>query len=219
MFKKLKAFTLAEVMIVVALIGITTMLTLPALNSNMEEKKAVAALRKLYPELETAYTAMVKDYGKPVEWNVPSTATAADMNEMFRERIKPYLNVAIDCGTDIGCFTSSSNLVLNDDAVRFLLKDGASIAFELKSMSDMKSSYTTAVSNKFDTNCQGELGNIYVDVNGLKGENAFDYDIFQLKMCYSNGLIPFDNAAWVIKVGNRDYNKCEVNLDTKRTCN
>lgn len=218
MLKNLKAFTLAEVMIVVAVIGITAMLTLPALNSNMEEKKVVSALRKVYPEIEASYTAMTKDYGKPVEWNTAASTSSEDMNSLLEERITRYLNVLTDCGTGTGCFTSSANIDSDENLIKFLLKDGSSVAFGLKSMSDMQGAYNTDVANTYDVPCQGDLGDIYVDVNGSKGENAQDYDIFRLKMCYGNGVIPFGNAAWVIKVGNRDYNKCAVNLDTKRTC-
>ena len=225
MLKFFKAFTLAEVLLVMAIIGVTAMLAMPTVNRNLEEKRVVSALRKIYPELETAYNAMVKDYGKPAEWDVPASATTADMNALLKDRISRYLNVLTDCGTGTGCFTSLSNIDSSESYIKFLLKDGSSVAFLLYPMETIIDQSDMFYSDEYD--CNGDMGKVLVDVNGSKGENKREYDIFEFFMCYAEGIVPAGirhlhpgyTTGWVLKIGNRDYLKCEdLDFDTKRTC-
>lgn len=235
MLKNLKAFTLAEIMLVMAIIGVVAVLTLPTLGSNMEEKKVVSALRKIYPELEASYTAMVRDYGSPAEWDVPSDEyeSVEYMNTLLDERISKYMNVSSDCGTGTGCFPSFSFVENDTNYVKYLLKDGSSVAMSLVPMQEIRETYIgngSADSNDHP-DCPGYLGEIYVDVNGPKGENMKNYDIFNFQICYPNGIVPMGinridandknyTAGWVLKVGNRDYLKCnDLNWETKTTCN
>ena len=53
--KKILAFTLAETLIVMGIIGIVSALTLPNLNSSTGEKEKVAKVKKIYRDLTDAY--------------------------------------------------------------------------------------------------------------------------------------------------------------------
>jgi len=218
-----KAFTLAEVLMVIAVIGITASLTLPQVNNGMEDKKVVAALRKIYPELQSAYEAVVSKHGSPVEWTVPSGSTRSSMmyNYLLQE-----LSVAKGCGSSSGCFISDNNLETASLHYKMILKDDSFLSVWVNN--DDLNTVIRNVQTGSD-NC-GHMGDIYVDVNGKNGENQNGMDIFGFNICYEGGITPKGTelstpytadakTAWVIKAGNRDYLKCnDLNWNTKRTC-
>ena len=62
-FKRFLAFTLAETLIVMGVIGIVSALTLPNLNSSTGEKERVAKLKKIYQNLNDAVGRSAAVYG------------------------------------------------------------------------------------------------------------------------------------------------------------
>ena len=61
--KKFIAFTLAETLIVMGIIGIVSALTLPNLNASTGEKEKVAKVKKIYQNLNDAYGRAQAVYG------------------------------------------------------------------------------------------------------------------------------------------------------------
>lgn len=218
--KKFIAFTLAEILIVLAIIGVAAALTLPTLNDDVEDKKVVAKLRKIYPELDGIYESIVQTYGKPYEWGAPSEATALNI---FGGYFQEMAGVVKDCGTGEGCFKGTIDS--NTNYRKFLMKDGSSVGIAFTE------TFSEINPNNEDY-CKGKIGEMIVDVNGTKGENAYGYDVFYFDIC-SNGLkasgeddhyASFGNpeyiTGWAIGAGNRDYLYCDdLNWNSKRTCN
>ncbi|MBR2526504.1 hypothetical protein IKE67_08585 [bacterium] len=220
MLKKFFAFTMAEVLVVIAVIGVTAALALPTVSNNIEEKKVVSALRKIYPELETAYQAVVSQYGKPPEWaDADNNTDGSQMNLLFHNKLLKHMTYKAEDSTNR----------------KIILKDNSEIEYYILKTPHM-------LSNEFDfstktqhNSCTGEMGTFVVDINGSqKGENTIGRDKFTFYICYEEGIVPSgesdagpianntnnDNAAWIIKAGNMDYLKCADQLDwnTKRTC-
>lgn len=213
------AFTLAEVLIVMAIIGVVAALTLPSLQDDVEDRKVVAATRKTFIELDGIYQTIIQTYGQPYTWTVPSGKT---QTSMFGDYFAEMAGVTKDCGTGAGCFKNTIDIDSNNRFRKFLMKDGSSVGFHIYD------DYSNYGSND-DNYCQGQVGYFIVDVNGVKGENDYGYDVFQFDLC-KDGVKPYGankhdmgnldyTAAWVIEVGNRDYLYCnDVNWDSKRTC-
>ena len=67
-FRKALAFTLAEVLVVLGIIGVVSALTLPNLNQNTSEKEKVVKLKKVYSELNDAVGRAVVEYGPVSVW-------------------------------------------------------------------------------------------------------------------------------------------------------
>ena len=230
---RFKAFSLAEVLIVVALIGVVASLTIPNVSSNMEEHKSISALRKIYPELEAAYNDIIAEHGKPIEWSVSNTSSKTELAEQMYNYTREKLNVNKVCSNGTGCFKSYNELETAADHVNYykmILKDGAFLAVGMQRMGDIRNNVkNNTLSEDF---CRGYMGKYIVDVNGMKGENAPGYDIFEFYMCYDTGLTPDGDTpdgpkttagvgtAWALKAGNRDYLKCasSLNWNTKRSC-
>lgn len=63
-FRK-RAFTLAEVLITLGVIGVVAALTLPSLIQKSTEKETVVALKKFYSESSQAFSLAVEKDGEP----------------------------------------------------------------------------------------------------------------------------------------------------------
>ena len=64
-----KAFTLAEVLITLGIIGIVAAMTLPALVGKYQKKVTVERLKKVYTVLSQAVLMSVKDHEAIEYWN------------------------------------------------------------------------------------------------------------------------------------------------------
>lgn len=234
MLKKIVAFSLSEVLLVVGIIGLVAALTLSNLNNNVEERKCIAALRKIYPELEQAYQGVIAEHGRPAEWPAAAAASANTMTDYMNNFVQSHLSILKSCGrTTTGCFPSYNDVENDSNYSNMLLKDGSSLSIYIGNMADIRSNVNNHfTSDPTDNFCHGYMGKFIVDVNGPKGENQPGYDIFEFYMCYDEGLVADgDNpagptataasgTAWALKAGNRDYLKCanQLNWNTKRSC-
>lgn len=61
--KKSLAFTLAEVLVVIGIIGVISALTIPNLNQNTGEKEKVAKVKKAYATINEAVARAEAEYG------------------------------------------------------------------------------------------------------------------------------------------------------------
>ena len=238
-----KGFTLAEVLIVIGIIGVVAALTLPNLNHATGDKEKVTKVKKIYSNLTEAVDRAQAIYGpfdtwfndlKDSEGYIDDSATAS---ERFAKRVTEFMKVSKDCGFNEGCFSSEPLLfdgTEQEDCDNYLecfqsrrfymvgVSDGMSIAFERD-------------------------GYIRVDIDGPnKGKNQEGVDIFNFTIGLAgdtngkqvNQLYPSNSpnnwtgnfldcsqygkyeTAWVIENGNLDYLKCpdELNWETKTSC-
>lgn len=80
-----KAFTLAEILITLGIIGIIAALTLPVLIANHRKNIVELRLKRVYSILGNAMAFAVKDNGASKEW-----ATASS-SEFIKTYLEPYL--------------------------------------------------------------------------------------------------------------------------------
>ena len=233
MKKKNLAFTLAEVLIVIGIIGVVAALTLPNLNHATGDKETVTRLQKAYSILNEANDRAVAIYGPLSEW---SGNCINNINACWVKRIGEFLKVSNSCNTEegINCDNLDSNGALDYDKVILQLSDGATIG-----------------ANGYYFDCDGEYGDfssgwfyvndlcseeIRIDIDGPnKGKNEEGKDIFQFLLSDKLGLIPvkndnsladevsaclsertaFDCTWWVLEFENLDYLKA----DSSGKCN
>src|SRR5574344_915991 len=100
---KFLAFTLAEVLITLGIIGVVAALTIPTLMQKTEERETVSKLKKVYSTLQNAYSRAINDEGELSDWGtITDTAAGSDL---VLQKFVPYLNVLKNCGTtDFSCF-------------------------------------------------------------------------------------------------------------------
>jgi len=86
--KKQKAFTLAEVLITLAIIGIVATLTIPTVINNYQKRWYSIALKKRYSELTQVVRLSTIENGESANWD-----WSLSEEEMVTKYIAPYLKV------------------------------------------------------------------------------------------------------------------------------
>ena len=222
---KKRAFTLAETLIVMGIIGVVAALTLPNLNSSTGEKEKVAKLQKIYSNLQDAFGRAEAVYGPYDEWC--SGLSDNDCKKRFFERVSEFMKYSKVCTVSDACtlFNKGSSY---SDGVRtpyaVVLQDGSVVGFATS----------------------GNMGYVLVDIDGMeKGPNQASKDYFQFTINPEEKLHinrQEDNvsssyfainanpaSAWVIKNNNMDYLKTDssgmcpdgktvLNWTTNTTC-
>ena len=233
--KKVLAFTLAETLIVMGIIGIVSALTLPNLNSSTGDKETVAKVKKIYQNLDDAFNRAVAVYGPTEVWFI-SGGSAEDNNNRFGDRITEFMKLSKNCRhvrSSGSCWTKSTTKKIGgsdwsdlgaNDYYKFISADGTAYALVV-GVTDSK--YSSL--------------NIYFDVDGVsKGKNTLGKDIFSVRYSVSgkefkpSGIVGdndnFKNsclaataggscAAWVIYNENMDYLKADTSGKCKNNTN
>ena len=106
-FKKKAAFTLAEVLITLGIIGIVAAMTIPTLIANYQKKVTATKLKQTYSILSQALKMAQAEHGDPNTWSIAGVKGSSAMDESRREEIvnnfmgtyvKPYIKVVKDFG-------------------------------------------------------------------------------------------------------------------------
>ena len=185
------AFTLAETLVVMGIIGVVAALTIPNLNQSTGDREKVAKVKKIYSNLEDAFGRATAVYGPYDTW-LNGLSTDEEKALKIGQRITEFMKLSKDCG--IAEYSSSCIVQSNSgDNYHVLLADGTGMAIKWS-------------------------GHIKVDIDGPnKGKNreGWDYDQFEFELT-NDGVIPVgcDNpgvgwTCWVIQMGNMDYLKLD----------
>ena len=116
---KIKAFTLAEVLITLGIIGIVAALTLPAVSTRIAKSEATARLKK-FNSMMYQVIMQTEQVNEPTsEWNTSND----DMEEFFLKYFAPYMKY-VEAKTVSGRYTvyfadGSSLLLERGDCLDF----------------------------------------------------------------------------------------------------
>lgn len=229
---KKKAFTLAETLITLAIIGIIAAMTIPRFIVKYEEKKNIIELKKTYVMLQNAFKEAEREEGRIDTWEInsrDSTAGALKLGNYFF----PHLDTEKVCGRQSGCWNGGTYKALNgkDD---FLWQPGTWPVFSSARLKNGQIIYVwsggTGCPLKFgpaplDKAC----GYLAIDINGDRPPNQAGRDFFSFafttKGIFPTGVkgatnIPFSGScnfsltaryngitctAWAIMKENMDY--------------
>ena len=230
-FGRALAFTLAEVLIVIGIIGVVAALTLPNLNHATGDKETVTRLQKAYSILNEANDRAVAIYGPLSTWK-SNEQCANNFGDCWMERIGNFLKISKYCDARTewseSCNSLSNGLEGFNDIIYQLSDDISFAAVGSEANCDLESNSYADFYYANDL-C---LDNVYVDINGpLKGKNQYGKDLYTFNLSDSLGLIPyidatsFDDAVsycmnskngnsctwWVLEYGNLDYLKADEN--------
>jgi len=197
--KKLFAFTLAETLIVMGVIGVVAALTLPNLNSSTNNKEKVAKLQKIYQNLEDALGRAQAVYGPIDEWFTNDSTEDITIVDNFSERVggrlTDFLKVSKNCGTKTGGCIHPSIYKYKDGSnegshfgtgqsnyYRAILADGTSVAFIIFA--------NGCRVHTADITSEKLCGWAFVDLSGPnKGKHMWGVDFFDFFLT-SNGFLP-----------------------------
>lgn len=85
------AFTLAEVLITLGIIGVVAALTLPNLVQQHKDKVKIAKVKKAYSALSNAYAMITTEYGNVDNWGLPQYGYTS--NEYARGVAEKFIGV------------------------------------------------------------------------------------------------------------------------------
>lgn len=105
---KKTAFTLAEVLITLGIIGIVAAMTIPTLIQKNFEKQTVTKLRETQSILAQTLRMAEEEYGDPTGWGIKNDEASAIKIANY---LKPFFKIATDCGTKdtkYACVTKNS---------------------------------------------------------------------------------------------------------------
>ncbi len=211
---KYLAFTLAEVLVVIGIIGVVSALTIPNLQEGTNSKEVVTKVTKARATFDEAYGRAIATYGDPCTWALDQT-TAAAQEAIWHERILENLKIDKDCGlvdnTNTVCWDFNN---IGKTHHKAKLADGISVAMKVNT-SEVTQGYGCRTAEVFA---------MLFDIDGSqKGRNSVCDDVYAF-VYYGNGsYVPASSstgnlsnrdaggcAAWILDKGNADFLKAST---------
>jgi prepilin-type N-terminal cleavage/methylation domain-containing protein len=191
--KRFDAFTLAEILITLGIIGIVAAIVIPNLMANYEKKQITPMLKKTYTTVKQGVDVSQVINAAPETWNYNLNASdfydeyargyylEADHFPLSRiDRVKvDYRNMDGSVATD--------PVLTSNDSVAIVLQDSAWII----------------ISNEKDNGYK----TIAIDINGQKRPNIIGKDIFLFTIQGKYGLTPYGYANGGVETFGTKYSK------------
>lgn len=179
--KKEQAFTLAETLITLGIIGVVAALVIPPLVTEYQKNVTVEGYKKAYSTLQNAVKLSTVDNGAVESWDFPSTAlNTTQAITFFNKYLKPYLSISSSCETATkGCWSKTQAINGNDSVltglthsyiIKYILTDGADLS----------------ILNYGQGSNKG-VQEIFVDINGFKPPNIMGKDVFGFILAQKSG--------------------------------
>ena len=191
--RKLKnAFTLAELLIVLGIIGIVAALTMPTLISNYKNQVLVTSMQKSFSVLSQAMKMATIDEDDYQHWLVEDSANGT--KKLFEIYLKPYMQTIKECSdSESGCWTQTKSLSgasnvnlftysIGGGTYQFITADGMNVNIDGWGKADCTTTWGT-------TQDLAACMSVVVDVNGNKKPNQLGKDVFGFILT-SRGLVP-----------------------------
>ena len=213
--KKKNAFTLAEVLITLGIIGIVAALTLPALIQKQQKQILITQIKSTYSILYEALNRAKADYGDFKYWSYNDENLTGAENSWnwsnkylvhYIKNVKLYNKSTLDgcnnitykmpggtvasCSSVIG-FCGTCNSAQGNMMTQIHLPNGAIVLVLLRRMYNEAGEYIP-------------VAEFHFDVNGYKGPNVWGKDIFRTQLYKT--CKPSDKNDYVL-----GYNACAGN--------
>lgn len=173
--KKNRGFTLAEVLITLAIIGVVAALTIPTVIKNYKNTQTVVQLKKTYSELKRVHEQILFENGGNDPYFDIETYDATTIGKYCDENWVPKLKIAKKCTSATACGYKS-------DAPYVLVSTTNSPAGF--SIGEYDCGYVLGDGTVF--NLRYGDSNIVVDLNGLKEPNKLGRDVFLFSLTKVN---------------------------------
>jgi len=214
------AFTLAEVLITLGIIGIVAAMTIPTLQNNSQKTQYVTGLKKAYSNTQQAFKMIMADEGVNdfgyISLFDGTSFDNPERNNKIDELIKKFFNVIKSCKYgDASCqihgykYLDGTN---NGDSlsIGFIFYTADGMAFSLY----LYDSCVTSPHYPEYVQIKGICGDLAVDINGIKKPNQWGRDIFSFYIGSNGSLMPrygvddakFNYGAnWATQMGMMTY--------------
>ena len=211
-----RAFTLAEVLITLGIIGIVAALTLPSLIANYKKKVYVTQLKKSVSTLEQAFQKMLADDGvdsladtevfKSINGRCAASNGYNDAGcSQFYTNLKKYISI-VEFGSTgdykyqyIRKGSTPFYPDNNQNSGKMVLADGAMLIKYNVTPTEQKSTYSCSQIKSAGGKMCARMGSVVIDVNGKKPPNTEGRDVFDFYISSNGHLAPLwgvDDSAF-----------------------
>ena len=186
---KKAAFTLAEVLITLAIIGIVAAMTIPTLIAKYQKKQILVQLKNSFSVVSNAIRLSEVDNGPMSIW---PTGAEMDVNAYWTKYLKPYFANPVLCATKSDCgydddldrkkwsCGSRWGILTDDTRLLFRLKNGTIVFLPRNSHAqDGTPIYASQ---------------LYIDVNGASSPNECGKDVFMF-IRTDKGIMPYSSPG------------------------
>lgn len=209
------AFTLAEVLITMVVIGIIAAITVPIMIASFQKNITTEKVKKVFSTLSQTTNKAIADYGNVSDWEMKSGNNRNSAKFFADTYMIPYLNILTICednSTDTCKFNNITQLngnkytfdtTNNSKAYRFYLADGTFISL----VSYLNN--TTTGHNKLVT--------ISFDINGQNKPNKLGRDVFIIEYMVETFKYPEISGRMIPQYGNQT--RSELIKNKSSMCN
>ncbi len=168
-----EGFTLAEVLITLAIIGVVAALTIPSVVRNYQKQQTVTRLKKAYSTISNTTNLAIAEYGPVKTWDMKTAneGSSGQGSIYFAQRyLIPYLKVSKDCKNQTtgdcqfkySTYNKRETASADSQWARFYLNDGSAVAvYSYIGYEDLQ-----------------KYAHVFIDINGQKEPNIKGRDIF-----------------------------------------
>jgi len=224
------AFTMAEVLITLGVVGVVAVLTLPSVIQKQKEKITVNRLKSAYSIISQAFARTISENGTPDTWGMGGMYESQSQIIMGNAFV-PYLKISKNCIGQTQKYTMQNCDAVHSDTASYssiVLGNGMTLLFR-----------------SFNPNCTSKqyypetCGYIFVDINGRQkpnesGKDRFGFWVTKTKIVPSgtkgakysfNKYCNLETSemsactAWVLYNENMDYLHCTgLDWNSKTKC-
>ncbi len=226
---KKSAFTLAEVLITLGIIGVVAAITMPALFAKYQKQLMVNQLKAAYSILYNALNLAQQEYGDYRYWTYyqDDKGVQGSSYEFVNTYLKPYIkNVELYNGSNNikGCknitYRNMDRSIADCSSVSGFCEICSS-ALPLTQIHLANGMIMIALVRQNKNVTTGETipkAEFFIDSNGLKGPNIWGKDIFRFSLSYSGGQYSASNSGSnTMKLCGGDCHSRDFNLKEQCT--
>ena len=185
----LYGFTLAEVLITLAILGVVAAIMIPSTMQRVTDRQTVAAVKRAYSLIENALQMSFVIHGDPNQYLIPNGSSDSYSNpQVFVERFNSFLAYSKSCGapsSDNNCFGDIGDVsdstfykvyknLRNEIGNQYMSVNGAGVFNGI-----LKNGMFINIQNIHNRPYLGGFFCIFrVDINGKRGPNRYGYDVF-----------------------------------------
>lgn len=190
------AFTLAEVLIVMAIIGMIAEMTIPDLMNNVQKQQFTSTFLEDYSILQQASQQLVTENGGNIKGVYPTYNDFffALIRKLKYMKICPEVTTVGDCWAPITRNLNNPNLAaLQPNSLTVVLLNGSSVQVDATPgwfASDCSLGESYSIPWYRGNGSTGVCAMLNVDVNGVAGPNIMGRDTFQFYMPNAAGAFP-----------------------------
>ena len=184
------AFTLAEVLITLGIIGVVAALTLPTVISNYKKQVTVSKLQKAYSTINNAFKQSEAANESSEFWDDPFVTGS---QPYFEKYFKPYLNGAKQCFSyqECGYKERCPYKFLNNDEAPFVTSmDAHSLKTDRFAFYLPDGTFYWILTGGGGSDNYAPASVLYIDINGGDGPNIISKDVFQFTRKTGKGILP-----------------------------